>query len=92
MSFTLIQDHSVIAQPNGESTVLFHMESGRYFSLNDTGSRVWSLCDGTRTTDQILDLMADEFDAPPELLREDVSELLRELAGRGLVKTMEGAE
>ena len=92
MTVRFIRTSSVIAQPNGESTVLFDMESGRYFSLNDTGSRVWSLCDGTRTSGQIADLMSEEFAVAPETLREDVSELLGELTVRGLVKTTNAAE
>lgn len=92
MTPRFIRDSSVIAQPNGESTVLFHMESGRYFSLNDTGVVVWSLCDGTKTAAQIVDLMSEEFDAAPEVLQEDVSELLKELTGRGLVEAVDGEE
>jgi hypothetical protein len=85
-----VRDENVISQASGEATVLFHMETGRYFSLNETGSRVWALCDGTMTAGEIATRMAEEFDASPYVLQDDISELLQQLAGQGLVRTASG--
>ena len=87
MAPRFVRDANVITQPNGESTVLFHMETGRYFSLNETGARVWTLCDGTRTAADITTMMAEEFDASPQVLRDDVAELLEQFVSQGLVRT-----
>jgi hypothetical protein len=82
-----VRDADVIAQPSGEWLVLFHMQSGNYFSLNESGSRIWELCDGTHTEDRIAQLLMEEYDAPPEV-RDDVSALLMQLSGNGLLKTV----
>jgi hypothetical protein len=83
-----VRDADVIAQPSGESLVLFQMQSGRYFSLNECGARIWDGCDGTRTGPEIAELLIGEYDAPAEV-REDVSTLLLQLTEKGLVKTVE---
>jgi PqqD family protein of HPr-rel-A system len=92
-SVRFVRDADVIAQPSGESLVLFHMESGRYFSLNECGARIWAGCDGTRTSAEIAQLLVEEYDTGPAVredeAREDVSALLSQLLENGLVKTVE---
>jgi hypothetical protein len=82
---TFTRDSDVIAQANADSLVLFQMRDGSYFSLNECGARIWEYCDGTKTAREIAELMAGEYDAPVESIEGDVSDLLRELAGRGLL-------
>lgn len=64
--------------------MLFQMESGRYFSLNECGCRIWGFCDGTHSADEIAGLVAEEYDSPAGV-REDVFALLVELSGKGLL-------
>lgn len=80
-----VHSADVIAQPSGESLVLFHMESGKYFSLNESGARIWEFCDGRRTADEITSLVVEEYDASPQV-RDDVAILLRQLLEKGLLK------
>jgi hypothetical protein len=84
----LVRDVDVIAQPSGEVLILFHVPSGMYFWLNECGSRIWELCDGTRTEHDISEVLIDEYDAPPEV-RDDVSALLVDLTRKHLLKTMD---
>ena len=83
-----VRDPDVIAQPSGDSLVLFQMQSGGYFSLNGCGSRIWELCDGTRSEAHIVALLTEEYDAASEV-QNDVSALLTELTARGLLKTVD---
>lgn len=64
--------------------VLLDVDTGSYFALNEVGGRVWSLCDG-RTVSEIVDVISAEFDAPVEMIRADVLELLGALADEKLV-------
>jgi hypothetical protein len=86
----LLRDAGVIAQPSGELLVLFHMDSGRYFSLNECGWRIWDLCDGTRTGNEIVRQVAQEYGSPPGV-GEDVSTLLGQLRERGLLQNVDPA-
>lgn len=76
---------SVVAQRASDAVVLLHLESGRYFSLEGTGDRIWQLCDGERTFGEIIRALSHEFGADPATVRADMLELLRDLEAEGLV-------
>lgn len=76
----------VVFSRAGESALLLDPNSGDYFSLTDVGARIWELCDGEHTIDEIADSLAAEYDAPPETIRADAYELLEELGAAGLLE------
>lgn len=76
---------NVLTQKTSDGLVLLDPDGGEYFSLNEVGSRVWELCDGTRTVGEVVGVLAEEFEAPSETIRDDVLELLEELAAARLV-------
>ena len=43
----------VLRQEVSGSVILFHMDDGRYYALNEVGMRAWELCDGSRTLSDI---------------------------------------
>lgn len=69
----------VISQTSGESLVLFHMSSGKYYSLNELGARIWELCDGSRPFSEIVGLIEAEYDAPQNVILEDSGTLVAAL-------------
>jgi len=75
----------VLTQRMPDALVLLDPSAGTYFSLDEVGARVWELCDGTRTVSDVVAVLTDEFDAPTEIIRDDVAELLGELAAESLV-------
>ena len=58
--------------------------------LNEVGSRVWELIDGTRTTEDIVGLILEEYETTRESARADVMEFLEELKANGMLDA-EGA-
>ena len=75
----------VLAQTAGETTILLAPVSGEYFTLNEVGGRIWQLADGSRSLQEIAQLLVDEYDAPLEAIEADTLELLRELEQRELL-------
>jgi Coenzyme PQQ synthesis protein D (PqqD) len=78
----------VLAQqvaPDDPSLVLLDPQSGKYFTLEAVGTRVWQLCDGTRTISEIAAIMGGEYDESPEVIECDVMELVKELMDEDLV-------
>lgn len=66
-------------------TLLIHLRSGDYFSLNSTGTKVWENIDGSRTVKDLAALVLAEYDGEePQVLR-DVLSLVNQLADEGLV-------
>jgi pyrroloquinoline quinone biosynthesis protein D len=82
---TLIRNAHVVSRRASEWVVLLHITDGTYYTLNDVGGRVWELCDGTRTIAEITSIVAEEYDAPLEVVQSDVTELVEELCAERLV-------
>jgi hypothetical protein len=79
------QAEHVLTQEAGGTLVLFHLEAGHHFSLDEVAKRIWELCDGTRSVAQIVEVMAREYDAPTDVLRADTLELLVQLGENDLL-------
>jgi hypothetical protein len=68
--------NQVVAQKAAHELLLLNMEDGNYYSLNETGGRIWELCDGNRTVSQVVATLAAEYEVPYSTLESDVIELL----------------
>jgi coenzyme PQQ synthesis protein D (PqqD) len=75
----------VLVERIEEETVLLDLDSGLYFALNEVGARVWELCDGDRSLDDIVAVVTSEYDVDTKTARADVTELLEQLAGERLL-------
>jgi coenzyme PQQ biosynthesis protein PqqD len=75
----------VIAQKASNDFLLFNMDDGNYYSLNEVGSRIWELCDGTHSIEQIIDALAQEYDEDKDVLAEDVVEFLERFQSDKLI-------
>ena len=67
------------------SVVILNPESGEYYSLDDVGARIWELLDGTRTTDDIVEVICAEYEAGETKVRADVESLLADLRAEKLI-------
>lgn len=81
----LKQRERVLMQRADADVVLLNLDSGEYFALNEVGSRVWELCDGMRTSADIVTLICQEYDAPVETIKADVLGLITDLVHERLV-------
>jgi hypothetical protein len=75
----------VLARRLGEEVVLLDLRRGTYYGLDATGQRVWTLLQECATLGELVGRLAEEFEAPREVLAADVVELVDRLAGEGLV-------
>jgi len=57
--------------------------SGMMHQLNLVGGRIWSLCDGSRSRRDLIDLLAAEFDVERDELAADVESFIDDLQRRG---------
>jgi hypothetical protein len=74
------------ATGQGGHTVLLDYAGGQYYGLDEVGTRIWELVRDGSTLGAIVDWLADEYDAPRDVLQADASALLAELAARRLVR------
>ena len=69
----------VVSQVASKNLVLLDVDGGEYYSLNEVGTRVWELSDGSRSLEQIICTIIEEHDAPGDVIRSDVTELVEDL-------------
>lgn len=51
------------------SVILFHEETGRAFALNEAAARVWKLCDGTRSLEDLSSALGGSGKVAPMIER-----------------------
>ena len=81
----ITRNPQILTQQVSEQTVLLNPATGKYFSIDDIGSRVGELCDGSLTIAEIAERIHDEYDAPINLITTDVIELVTEFCDEKLV-------
>lgn len=69
---------------DGEAVVV-HPRAGLVFPFNPVATRCWELADGTRTLEEIIAVVTEEFDAPGAQIAEDVRRFVQDLQQKGLL-------
>lgn len=77
----------VVATPleDGDS-VLLDLKKRRYYTLNETGSRVWQLVEDGMALSGIITAITEEWDVTAEEAKVHVENLLSDLEDQGLVE------
>ena len=76
---------SATHQSVGEEAILIDVDSGTYYTLNDTGTIFWELIDGHRSIADCAAEIAGQYDVANEVVTADLLELAAELQAEGLV-------
>ncbi len=71
-------------------TVLLHLGTTTYFSLNETGSQIWQLMSEGSTLGEISRQLESEFDVAPERAQQSVMNLTDELVHEKLARVVPG--
>ena len=79
-----IPEH-VLSRKLDDEMVLLNLDSGEYFGLNDTGTRVWELLADGRSREEVADRLTDEFEVTIEVATDHVTSLCKELLEAGLL-------
>jgi len=68
-----------------QESVLLNLQTEQYFGLDKTGTRMWQLLTSSSNIDAAYKELLTEYDVQPELLRENLTELLGHLVEHGLL-------
>ena len=69
-----------------DDAILLDIDSGYFFQLNRTGSKIWSLVAEPQDLRTLCDRMAGSFRIDPETCRRDVTEFVADLLERGVLE------
>jgi hypothetical protein len=76
----------VVARAIGTSTVLLNVETGRYFTLDEIGTRAWAVLTRSPSLQAAYDTLLAEYAAEPDVLRRDLDDLVASLREAGLIE------
>jgi hypothetical protein len=78
---------SVLFRDLDGEAVLLETGSGRYYGLNEVGTRMWSLLHLHGDIEAVCRALLAEYEVPEDRLREDLLRFVDTLAARGLIRT-----
>ena len=67
-------------------SVLLNLENGNYYTLNKTGTFIWSLLDGKTAIKKLVELLTQHFDVAKDEATKDVVALIANLKKEGLIE------
>ncbi|HJX31639.1 MAG TPA: PqqD family protein [Thermodesulfobacteriota bacterium] len=73
-------------------SVLLNLENGSYYTLNKTGTFIWSLLDGKIAVNQLVELLTESFDVTKDEASKDVFALIANFKKEGLVELNDKSE
>ena len=76
--------HAAARVYDGEAFIVLPHE-GKYKILNDTGSRVWELIDGTRTIGELARQIEEEYDTTLDEALADVKSFVDDLRAHNML-------
>lgn len=82
------QNPHINTRPFDGTLLLIDVDNAVLHELNEVGTRVWEMCDGTKSVEAIALALTEEFDVTAEQATKDVESFLSLLYQRGaLVQT-----
>jgi hypothetical protein len=69
---------------DGEAVIIMPQDN-EVKILNEVGSRIWDVLDGSQDIDQIISVISDEFDVTRDKALQDITEFIRELYQKNMV-------
>ncbi|HEU5459026.1 MAG TPA: PqqD family protein [Pyrinomonadaceae bacterium] len=79
-----IPDDVLISKLQEESVIL-NLDSERYYGLDDVGTRIMSVLTTSESIEVAYQTLLREYDVDPQVLRQDLLELVQNLADQGLI-------
>jgi len=81
-----LQRNPDVLQQNLDGDVLLMLPQGsQVLHLNDSASALWRALDVPRTLDEVVAMLAEAYEADPDVVRADLLTLLPELQSRNAV-------
>ena len=80
---------NVLFKRLGDETVLFHLETDRFYELNGTAARFWELLHAGCDVTEIQERLLQEFEVDPVQLASEIETLLASLTQEDLVSENE---
>ncbi len=86
---TLVPPDVLVQELQGES-VLLNVQSGRYFGLDEVGTRMWAVLSSAESLRAARDVLLAEYEVDAQQLEQDLRSLVEKLVEHGLMEVRSG--
>lgn len=83
---TFVTASSAISTDLEGEAVILDTDASEYYSLNEVGTRIWTLLQEPRTLDEIVDALLEKYSVDRDQCEEDVRELLGQMMEKDLLE------
>ena len=80
-----IRKNKIISGRLHDELVMMDMDQGKYFSLNPIATRIWDLLEKPLETNELCNLLMEEYEVDPARCHAEVEEHLNEMMKLGLI-------
>lgn len=77
---------AVVSADVADDAILLDIDSGYFFQLNRTGTRIWSFVEAPQTLGALCDHMATQYRVDTDTCRGDVVAFVADLIERGVLE------
>jgi hypothetical protein len=81
----LAQNEGWLVSNVADEILMLSIESGEYVGLNASGAIIWELLETPKSTEQLIDLLVEQFDVGREQAKQDIDSFLEAAFKRGIV-------
>ena len=85
-----VHPEAVFTSLDPTSAAVLHLGTKRYYTLNETGQRIWQLLAQGGTKDEVASVLAEEYDIDLTTARRGVERFVDELRDEGLLEIGQG--
>jgi hypothetical protein len=82
---TVIRNNEVFASEIDNEVVMMHIQTGKYYGLDDIGSRIWEMMEAKIRVEDLIQQLLEEYEVSEEECTRDVLELLENLQTNDLI-------
>lgn len=86
MGNTLLRNESVVWRKLDGKAVIIGADAQSVYTLNKTATRIWELCDGNKTIDEIAADICEKFDVTSEEAQADVRDTIMKFEKMKLIE------
>lgn len=87
---TVVRNPGQLSAAIDGEVVVLSIDNGRYYDMNEVGSRIWALVERPISVGALIDRLIGEFEVEREVCQEQVFAFLHELRAGGLVQISDG--
>jgi hypothetical protein len=76
-----------VTPASDDGRVLLHVETGRICAINGMGSRIWAELTAGHSLQEIVEVLASEYEAPRDHIEADVQTFITNLVSKKYLRT-----